>query len=409
MPKTGEQVFVARQPIFDREHALWGHELFFRRSGDDTCAFILDPDAATAAVVADGLAIAAKGLPEGKRICLNLSLRSVLDHVPEALPASLVVLEVSVETALALDPGIWRELKDKGFALALNDYRGQEGLDPLLKVADLVKVHFAAQSSDQVMAVRSRLKGVGASLAASQIEDWTAYEGARALGFDLFQGFYFAAPQMVSGHKMSTSQDSRLRLVKALAEEQSEVAELSGIISADPGLSHRLLRYINTPGFGLSSEVSSIAHASSLLGIRPLRSWAMVVVMADMDCSEKGKEVSWFALHRAVFLKLAALNGLAPGLDPESMFLLGLFSNLDALLGVTMDKALEGLPLAGWMEDALLRNEGRGAAWLALLEDLESGRLGMVREGLGRLDIRPSRASSLYMEATRQAAAVLSG
>lgn len=404
MMEHQESVFVARQPIFDRRRNIWGYELFFRNCGQDTSALITDPAAATRAVIADGFAIGTKGLPAGKAVCLNICHQDVLDSSPLALPPKTVVLEISMAEAPRVSMAALQDLKAKGYRIALDGYGGQKGMDALLRLADTVKINFAGHSSQEIVAMRTRLKDFACGLAASKVEDWEAFEGARALGFQYFQGMFFSAPEMVPGRKIPSGRTTRMRLLKALAAPNTDLAEVVEVFSADPPLTYRLLCYINSPAFGLNTKVSSLKHAVSLLGLQPLKRWAMAALISDHDRSDKGSELSWISLHRALFLRLLAENGLASGWDPDSLFLLGLFSNLDSIMGLPMASVLEDLPLEPRLKEALVQSDADSAAWLGLLHGLEGGDQALMRGSLTKLEIPAQRAAVLYMSASTLAA-----
>lgn len=129
-----------------------------------------------------------------------------------------------------------------------------------------------------------------------------------------------------------------------LQDKPLDVEEVVRIFSSDPPLSYRLLSYLNSSAFGLGSEVTSLKHAISLLGLQPLKYWAMAALISDSDRSDKGCELSWISLQRALFLKLLAENKLAGNWPPDTLFLLGLFSNIDSVLGLPMAEVLENLP-----------------------------------------------------------------
>lgn len=401
-----QEIFVARQPIFDRERSIRGYELFFRACGKDSCSQIQDQVAATSQVIADGLALGARGLAPDTILGVNFNLRGLLDKLPEALPGGLAIEVPATEDPEQLVKAC-APFKDQGHLLVVDGYAGQPGLEPLLEIADFVKIHFADHKPADVVRLRSLLKPYACQLIASKIEDWQTYEGARALGFGYFQGYFFAKPEIVSGRKIPTAQTTRLRLLAALCEEGVELKRLAEIISADPALSYRLLSYINSPAFGLGSEVKSLNHAANLLGLKPLRNWAMVAVVADMDQTERGNELNCGALHRAYFLKSLAEKKYVPGWDPESIFLLGLFSRLDAILDQPMDAILEPLPLSKQLKYALLGAEEDSIAWLTLLDALESSQLENVRNALTRLNLPPNVAASLWMRASRQTAEIV--
>ncbi len=398
-----DNVFVARQPIFDRKRNIWGYEFFFRQCGDHACALITDERAADSSIIADGFSVGLKGLGEGKVICLNISLETLLDRAHLALPAKSVMLEV----AAGEDPGrarhLCKEAKSQGYRITLEDYVGREEVEPLLQLADMVKINFADHEPRRIMALRNQLKDFKGSLIAAKVEDWQAFEGAKALGFHFYQGYFFSLPEIAPGRKISGEQASLLRLLRVLADSETDIEQVLSVIASEPPLVYRLLRYINSPAFGLSCEGSSMQRAVHLLGMQRPRCWAKVACISDMDSSDKGSELSWCALHRAQFLKLLAENNLAHGWEPESMFLLGLFSNIDAVLGVPMEGILGELPLAGDIKSALLGlNDMSG--WLALLKDLEMARGDEVQRSIEQMGVPAFKASKLYLHATRLAA-----
>jgi EAL and modified HD-GYP domain-containing signal transduction protein len=401
-----DNIFVARQPIFDRRRNIWGYELFFRQCGDDACALITDEKAADSSIIADGFSVGVKGVGDDKTICVNVSLQALADKAYLALPAKSVLLEVPLAENERRTRQLWTQAKQDGYRIAMGNYRGQEALDSVLGMAEAVKVNFADFESQEVMRIRSRLKKHACTPVAAKVEDWQAFEGAKALGFQYFQGYFFSRPEIVPGRKISSEQASLLRLLKVLADKDADIDKVMEVIASEPPLVYRLLRYINSPAFGLSSEISSLQRAVHLLGFNPLKSWAMVACISDMDCSEKGSELSWIALHRAQFLRLLAENGLVTGWDPETMFLLGLFSNIDAVLASPLEDVLAELPLSGDLKGALL-GENEMSGWLRLLEDLETGRRERVQESIQRMAIPAFKASKLFLQATRLATEAL--
>lgn len=396
-----DSLFVARQPIFDRKMHCWGYELLFRKCEVDTCAMILDPVAATASIVADGFVIGSRGLEPGKNICINFSLKTLLDTAALALPKGMVCLEIPVSEAATIPKQQLSMLRANGYMLALDNYQGQELDIDYLQMADIIKISFSDIDASEIMRIRSRLKAFKSKLAAMKIEDWEAYEGARALGFHFFQGFFFSQPEIMTGRKVSSGKIARLRLIQAIHAQDLDVDRLVKVISSDPALVYRLLRYINAPGFDLIAEVRSLNHAANLMGLTALKNWATAAVIADIDASDKGSELSWIAVHRAFFLQRVAEKILGNHADPEGMFLLGLFSTMDSLMGMPMDQVMSELPLEPWLKASLLGQNDQKSPWIMLLEDLESGRLDKIPDSLNQLAISANQAAALYMEASK--------
>lgn len=394
-------LFVARQPIFDRNQDVWGYELLFRKCETDTCALIQNPVAATASIIADGFIIGSKGLEPGKTVCINFSLKTLLDTAALALPQGVVCLEIPVSEAATIPKEQFSMLRNSGHKLSLDNYHGQDLDSEYLEVADIIKISFSDITPRQIMQIRFKLKAFKTKLLAMKVEDWNAYEGAKALGFQYFQGYFFSQPEIVSGRKVCSGKLSRLRLMQAIYSEDLDVDRIVEVISSDPALVFRLLRYINSPGFGLICKVTSLRHAANLLGLLTLKNWATAAIIADIDSSDKGTELSWMAIQRAFFLQRAAEKGFAADTDPEGMFLLGLFSTIDSLMGMTMDQVMDELPLESWLKSALLGLDEQKPPWIPMLEHLEHGRLDKVQDSLTRLGIPASKATGIYMEAAK--------
>lgn len=406
---TPDGIFVARQPVFDRNKNIWGYELLFRKCAMDPCADILDPDAATSSIIADGFVIGSKGVGAEKKICINFSVKTLLEMTALALPPDVVCLEFPASDAESVPWETLSLLHQKGYRMVLDDYQGQDLDSRLFELVELIKISFSQTDPRLIMRIRSKLKAHKDKLAAMKLEDWTAFEGAKALGFQYFQGHFFSQPELVSGRKAPSAKITRLRLMKALYSEDLDAAQLVKMLSADPALVYRLLRYINSPGFGLLVQVTSLAHAANLLGFAALKNWAIAAIIADIDCSDKGSELSWTATQRAFFLRRAAENGLVRNISPDAIFLFGLFSNLDALMGMTMDQVLAELPLEAGLKALLLEKSSRNSPWISLLECLESGRSEDIQACLARLGMPAGKAAALYMEASRLTCEALHG
>jgi EAL and modified HD-GYP domain-containing signal transduction protein len=201
------------------------------------------------------------------------------------------------------------------------------------------------------------LKGEGVSMAATNVDAPERHEAAHAAGFDLFRGEFFKKPHSRAGGGIAPSRLAVLRLLGAVQDPNVELTDLAALLSQDVTLTYRLLRYINSAFFGVRREVTSISHALALLGLRNVRRWATVMMLADVD--HRPRELLTTALVRARFCELAGpyfrqSNG-------DQLFTLGLFSVLDALMDTPMTKALRPLPLTEEMVGALtLRSGGQG-------------------------------------------------
>jgi EAL and modified HD-GYP domain-containing signal transduction protein len=397
-----DNAFVARQPIFDRRRKLWGYELFIRQCGEDHCSLSTEEIYLDSTLIADGYSVGAKGVGSDKFICINIGLQTILEDAHAALPKQSVVLGIKAGEDPSRAKALLNQVKKQGYRVCLDYGEVLEEHQSILGLADFLKVSFSDFTPKEIIAIRSKLKKYDCALIAANVEDWQAVEGAKALGFNYFQGYFFSKPEIVPGRKVSNEQASFLRLLRVLAGENIEPQKVLAVISSEPTLAYRLLRYINSPAFGVSNEIASLDRAVHMLGFQPLRSWALAACITCIDNSDKGCVLSWHSLHRAQFLRLAAENNLTSDWNPESAFLLGLFSNIDAVFGAPMADILDDLPLSALLKDALL-GKNKMCEWLQLLQALEKGQCQTVQDAILKMGVSAFKASRLYLHATRLA------
>jgi EAL and modified HD-GYP domain-containing signal transduction protein len=404
-----ENLVIARQPIFDKDMAIFGYELLFRQCDEDPCRDIVDLDQATMKMIADGFSLATAGIDPWKKACLNVTRDSLLsDHVM-ALPPDRVILEIPADAQA--DEALLakcRALKEMGFHLTLDNFTPHPEVDKLLELADYVKIAIPDFEGKQVARLRQELKKYPCRLIASRIETWEMFSGSKFLGFDYFQGFFFAQAEVVPGRKASTISTVRLKLIKDLSHEDIDLKALAETISMDPSLSVRLLKFINTTAFCLLDKVDSISRAVSILGVVPLKRWTMAALLADSDASDKGREVTLMSLHRALFLSSLAAAGFIKDASKDSLFLLGLLSNADSLFGMKMEELVADIPLEQYIKDALLLKPGSGLTdFMVLLEDIEQNDWKAATGVLNKYRIPSVTAAKLYMQASHAASDAL--
>ncbi|EPR38676.1 diguanylate phosphodiesterase metal dependent hydrolase domain containing protein [Desulfovibrio sp. X2] len=373
--QTAEPIFVARQPIFTTDRRIWGYELFFRHSGAAATALIADQDVATARVIADGYALAQAQSTAGKFMLINFPQNLILSGAAFALPRQQCIPEILEHVEPTEDIlAACRRLKDSGYTLALDDYVGQDGYEELMRLVDIVKVDVLGMTSAALQALAAGLKRFDARLLAEKIETKEMFEDCVKAGFDLFQGFYFSRPEVVTGTKVSSAQQVKAQLLSMLGKD-FEVRELSDAISCDVSLTYRLLKYINAAGFGLRQQVKSVGQAITLLGQNPVRQWLTVVLVADLNPSPAAQEITFLSVLRGRFLEqLAGLMRPAPALSQGSMFLLGLLSRLDVLMNLPMLEIMAQIPLEPGIRGAFLGEATQEREWLDCLLALEEGR-----------------------------------
>lgn len=403
-------LLVARQPVFDAAGDVWGYELLFRNpDSPECCAMDVDASVATASVIADGFAMVRPSLGGGQRLLVNFAADMLLAGTPRILPADVCGVEV-LETVPASVPVVQAlsALKDEGYLIVVDDYAGQPGLEGLLDLADIVKFDVLgrplADLARDVAALRSR----PCLLLAEKVEDLATHRQCEALGFSLFQGFFFSRPELVHGRRLDSSQAAKMRLLATLARDDMNIKAATEVVRSDAALSYKLLRYINSVHFGLPVKVTSIQHGISLLGTRNLVQWLCVTVLSEFDTGPIARELIAVSALRAKFLELcasraavrAAGQGQPSAVPSGSLFMLGLFSLLEPLLCLPLAELLRSLPLVDDLAEALTEHSGPYAPWLELMEHYERGRWDEVLAsgtamGLTQADLAMAYAGAL--------------
>ncbi len=365
--------FIARQPIFNPKLEAVGYELLFRGDGyvKDAASFA-DGERATATVVLNSLTeLDLPRIVGTKTPWINVSREFVVDGLAEAIPADLVGLEIAEneqfddELSTAL-----RDLKQKRYRLALDDFQARPGSEPVLELFDVVKLNTEVLGRDGVREQVERLRSHSSRLLADKLATRPDHEFCVAAGCDLFQGYFFCRPAMLGTRGIAANRLALLQVVSALQSSAVEFSDIEQLIARDVALSFRLLRYVNSAFFGLRGDVRSIGQALALLGVENVRRWATLSVLASID--DKPTELTVTALIRARFCELAGarLGGLG---SPAELFTLGLFSVIDAMMDAPMHDVVASLPLADDVREALAQRKGKKGQLLDCVVALEAG------------------------------------
>lgn len=360
---------VGRQPIYDGHLRVDGYELLFRLDESRETAEIADADACTAAVLLNAfLDIGLETVVGSRRAYVNATRQFLLDGLAFQLPADKTVVEVleSVEGDAEIVACV-RALREAGYSVALDDFQFGGGTEPLLPHVDIVKVDLSGPGSADLADVVSRLRRPGLRLLAERVETREDFDRCAALGFQLFQGYFLARPNVVRGRRRSPHELSALRLLSLLQDYDVPVEVLVSEVSRDPQLTVRLLRAINSAAFGLRHRVSSLREALVLLGRARLQGWVSLMVLAGL--SKKPPSITTGALARARMCELLATRGGVD--DPAACFTVGLFSSLPLLLDTTWEELSAELPLSDGLMAALVRGEGSLGALLGAVQHYE--------------------------------------
>lgn len=403
-----QPIFVARQPVFGQDHEIWGYELLFRHSDLAPAAQVSDQVIATAKVIADGFTIATTGIDHDKKFLINFPSQFLLQETVFSLPKEICIIEI-LETVQPTPEIIaaCKKIKKDGYILALDDFIGSPGLEPLLELADIVKIDVVDMKPSEIIKIYQNLRRYKCKLLAEKIEDRETYKLTRSLGFSYFQGYFFSRPEIMEGRKISTANISKMQLLKELADEDFDVKKLADIISSDISFSYRLLKLINSSFYALREKIQSITQAITLMGSNSLRQWLTVVILSDLDHRPHAQELVFNAVCRGRFLELITETNLAIHYRKETMFLLGLFSNLDALLGQSMVEVMKNIPINTAIKSALCGLKNDANEWLTFAVAIDSGDWKLVEKLIKKHRLNSPNISELHIKAKTWTATIL--
>lgn len=394
-------IAVARQPILDRERHLVGYELLFRDGVEHAFADLknVSGNDATEQVIANSLLMFGIDALTGRsRAFLNVTHDILVEGHMHLLPAERVVPEIL--ESVRDEARVLRacaDLRSAGFRIALDDV-GDEDRGALLEVADIIKVDFQRTGRVRQRELVQRFGGGGRKMLAEKVEDYEQYERALELGYDWFQGYFFARPETLSHHDIPAARLHCLELLGEINQPHIDVEALHNIIKRDLSLTYRLLRYLNSASFGFRSEIGSVRHALTMLGEREIRKWATLVAMAAVS-EGKPSELMIVALTRARFLELIAPY-LALDEEDQDLFLLGMLSLLDAVLDQPLARCLNGIPLSPSIRGALMGRPGTYHRLLEVAICYERGAWNALSYLAQELRLSPALLPAAYLRAS---------
>jgi len=393
--------FFARQPIFNARKTVWGYELFYRGSPDDTSAAFNDNDIATLTVISNAIMnMPKKGEASGKKVLIHFTKESILREIPLAMSPETTVVEV--DESFSHDANIvaaLAKLKKESYHLVVNNFTGQPGAEELLKLANIVFIDFLGKTKEDIKPLVAKSSGYPFLLAAKRVEELSQFQMAQELGFVLFQGFFFEKPEIVPGRKLSSSQMSRLMLFRVLEKPDPEFDELAKVIQSDVSISYRLLAFINSAAFSFTRKIDSIKQALVFLGWKQIKSWLWLVVLTDINPEDKSSELPYLSAIRAKFLERCAINHNVRNIKSETLYLLGLFSLLEPMLDLPMVEIAKNLPLESKFKDALCQKKNEYYNWLDLARCFESGDWDNLDQIIETLKLDPMVVANSYSEA----------
>ncbi|MEW6446238.1 MAG: EAL and HDOD domain-containing protein [Pseudomonadota bacterium] len=388
-----QDVYIARQAVYDRNMQVIGYELLFRGTHAGTAGIKDEHMASSQVIINTFINIGLERLVGSGRAFINLPPDYIVNADELPMTPEQLVLDLPGD----FDPvperlAALRRMRERGYSIAfdLRDYRPE--LKPMLELADMVRLDIRTMTEEGIHKLVQALSPYQLRLFASKIETHEQFEAARKAGFEFFQGFFFSRPNLIRDRTVQANQLILLRILERLQDENASTETLERLIVQDATLTYKLLRYINSASYAMRRQIDSVREALTLVGTQTVRNWASLILLSRLNAN-KPNELLKIALIRARMGETLARHfGIQ---DPAQMFTVGLFSTLDALLDVPMVELLDTIALNTSIKLALLDHEGPMGQLLSMMQAYELGDWGVLDTSPGA----STRFSQAYLEA----------
>ncbi|MEN8906456.1 MAG: HDOD domain-containing protein [Clostridiales bacterium] len=366
-------IFVARQPIFDIYKRTYGYELLYRSGSSSNFFTGIDGDEATSSVMINSfLVIGIKTLTGDKKAFVNFTKNLILKDVATLFPKEYLVVEI-LETVKP-DKDIIEKcklLKENGITIALDDFVFSSNFEPLIELADIIKVDFMTTNDSDKEYLVKKYARKNIKFLAEKIETNDDFQKAVALGYSYFQGYFFSKPTIVKSKDIPSNKLNCIHLIKVIDDIDPSFKNIARIIEKDVSLSFEILKLVNSVAFSRGKQITSINQAVVMIGLKELKKWAYLVVLRKMG-EDKPSEVIKYSLVRAKFCELMATR-LGFKEESSEFFLMGMFSFIDVLMDRPIEELLNNLPLSSDVKQTLLGKDSKMGLVYQIVKAFERG------------------------------------
>ncbi|MFQ5771808.1 MAG: EAL and HDOD domain-containing protein [bacterium] len=395
------EVFVARQPIFDRQQNVYAYELLFRDGLDNNYFECRDGDHATSTVLTNSfVSIGMETLSRGKLAFINFTRNLLLKDFATIFPKEMVAVEI-LEDVVPEEKIIQacKKLRKSGYLLALDDFAFRMDYEPLIELANIIKIDFMNTEIAERRSVIERCRSQKVKFLAEKVETKEVFNQAFEMGYAYFQGYFFSKPEIIAGREVPGYKLSYLQLLQEVNRPELDFDQLENIFKQDVSLSYKLLKLINSAYFGFYSKIRSIRHALALLGLREIKKWLSVIALSIMG-KDKSEELVLNSLIRANLCELIAPKvGLKE--RASELFLMGLFSMIDAFLDQPLADILAEIPICEDIKHALSGGKNRLRDVYDLILSYEKGDWGKFSDYVANLKLAENELPELFVKAIK--------
>ena len=396
-------VYIARQPIFDRYMNIYGYELLYRQSDKNYFIEIDDDKATTELIYNSFLVVGLDDLTDGTKAFINFSKDLINSQMPYLLPKDRVVFEI-LERNEATQATIetCEKMRSLGYELALDDFVMDDSFLPLIDKVDIIKVEYPSVSLDDQRCLIQKLRSTSkVKFLAEKIETREDYQCAIEIGYDYFQGYFFSKPAMVNSKEIASLNLSLFSVLEELRKPEPSYPKISEIIQRDLGLTYKLLKLANSAYMGSRNKINSIPQAITYIGIREMRQWISLMLLKELQNVENAEMIK-LSLIRGKLMELIAAE-FNCGKNTSEYFFTGMFSFIDVLMNQPMEKVLEGLPFSNDVKQALLGEDNALRQLLDSVIKCESANWNEAITAFPLNKLESNRFMELYMDSLKWA------
>ncbi|WP_243431884.1 EAL and HDOD domain-containing protein [Aliamphritea spongicola] len=383
--ETGQssQVLMARQPVFNKNQDVEAYGLLYRTEDGMLPAEFTD-EKATSSVILNSYAVVTTEDGENRRLPFYIKLTEamLLSGAIPALPKEHFVFELLREDGASKELiKKAKELKQQGYRLALTHYNGDKEQTALLDAVTVVKIDIQKHSTEQLKKLIQFVRPYHVDLLADKVENQDDFRRCLELGFKLFQGFFLCKPVDIKGKALGSSRAIVMQLLAELDNPNASADSVEQIVINDPNMTYKILRLVNSAAFSTPKEIESLSHAIALIGMNQVKKWATLFLLSGQ--SGKPAELTRMMLIRGRMCELLAemLNYEAP----INFFMVGLLSQLDAMMDMDLGYLMDQVPLRDDIKRAILTRENQMGAVLEEVASYERGEWDSIK---GLLDKR---------------------
>ena len=362
------QVYVARQPIFKRNKKVYGYELLFRSGIGNYFDTSVEGAVATSQVVMNSfLMIGIEKMTVGKKAFINFTDAMLENELPVLFSKTNMVVEILEDVKVTPEVVLaCQHMAQKGYILALDDFVYKDEYIPLLEIATIVKFDIRAMTRDQLNHDVLKVKPYGVKLLAEKVETNREFHAMLALGFDLFQGYFFCRPKIIQGRDIPGSKMQYLHILQELQTSAYDFQKIAELISHDVALTYKLLKYINSAAMATRIKVESLQGAIVHMGENNLRKWLNLTMLSYL-AEDNPMELLRLSVQRAVFCEEIGHRLVTQDGFNNKYFMAGMLSLLDVILGKPMVDLVPELNLNIDLQECLLEKPKNFLGYTLLL------------------------------------------